>query len=247
MRLPVVLDGVRGWFQLDTGLDVTLVYGDVAAVRGWETHDGMLHVPSFDIGGIHLGPSWIRSDTHMGTKGVLSGSLGLDLLVGGFVLIDYPNRRMALMKPGQAPLWLLQRTTWTPAELRDAKFFLTVVLGGKTVQGLFFDTGASAFPITVDFEKWVELTGCAGPEAASTHWTVSAWGKKVTALGSPARGPLVIGSARILNPTVFYLKEQPSLFEQWPFPATGLVGCAPFWDRVVILDLGIRPRFGLVQ
>ncbi len=38
-----------------------------------------------------------------------------------------------------------------------------------------------------------------------------------------------------------------SLFTQWPFPATGLVGNAPFWDQVVIMDMGIRSRFGLVR
>ena len=247
MRVPVNLDGIKGWFQLDTGLDATVVYGDIPAERGWETQDGMYHVPSFEIGGMVLGPTWLRSLTDSGEKGDLIGSLGLDLLVGYFVLIDYPSRRLALMKPGEAPLWLLQRTTWTPAELRDAKFFLTVVVGGESVEGLFFDTGASAFHITVDFERWVALTGCTGPDAAATHWTVNSWGNEVTAVGSPARGPLVIGSANIPNPQVFYLKEQPRLFAQWPFPANGLVGNAPFWDRVVIMDLGIRPRFGLVE
>jgi len=80
-----------------------------------------------------------------------------------------------------------------------------------------------------------------------TEWGVGSWGNKATALGSPALGPLVIGSARIEEPNIFYLEEQPNLFANWPFPATGLVGNAPFWDGIVILDLGIRPRFGLLQ
>lgn len=247
MRLPVKLDGTEGWFQLDTGLDVTLVYGDIPAERGWETHDGMVHVPDFEIGGIRLGPTWLRTRADGGEDGELSGSLGLDLLVGYLVLIDYPGRRLALLRHGEAPLWLLRRTTWAPAELRDAKLFLNVVLAGESLVGLFFDTGASAFDITVDFDRWVELTGCADPESAPTQWTVNSWGNQVVILGAPARGPLIIGSARIPDPQVYYLKEQPNFFRQWPFPAEGLVGNAPFWDRVVIMDLGIRPRFGLLQ
>jgi hypothetical protein len=247
MRLPADLDGTKGWLQFDTGLDVTLVYGDLPAERKWETHDGMYHVPRVRIGDMDLGPAWLRGRVDADTKGKRLGSLGLDLLVGKWVLIDYPGRRIAFMNPGDAPLWLLQRATWTPAELRDAKFFLTVVLGGKTVGGIFFDTGASAFDITVDYKKWTELTGITDPDSATTRWTVSSWGSQLTALGAPAKGPLVIGSARLPDPRVFYLKEQPELFTQWPFPATGLVGNAPFWDRVVILDLGLRPRFGLVQ
>lgn len=247
MRVPVDLAGTKGWFQFDTGLDVTLVYGDIPTARGWETHDGAYRVPSFDLGEIRLGPTWLRCrEETSGEDGVI-GSLGLDLLVGYLVLIDYPGLRLALMRPGEAPSWLLQHATWTPAELRDAKFFLTVVIGDATLTGLFFDTGASAFDITVDFEKWVELTGCGGPDDATSQLKVSSWGNEITAVGCPARGTLVIGSARIVKPLVFYLKEQPGLFAGWPFRAIGLVGNAPFWDRVVIMDLGIRPRFGLVQ
>jgi hypothetical protein len=247
MRLPVNLAGTRGWFQLDTGLDATLVYGDLPARRGWETLDGMYHVPSFDIGAIRLGPTWLRNREGTSGEGETIGSLGLDLLIGYLVLIDYPGRRLAILKPGEAPLWLLQRTSWTPAELRDAKLFMTVVLGETTVSGIFFDTGTSAFDMTVDFDKWIELTGCAGPESASAQFSVNSWGNRIHVIGCPARGPLVIGSAQIPNARVFYIKEQPDLFASWPFPATGLIGNAPFWDQVAIIDLGLRPRFGLVR
>ncbi|MFC1573332.1 hypothetical protein ACFL6M_07015, partial [Candidatus Eisenbacteria bacterium] len=136
---------------------------------------------------------------------------------------------------------------WARAELRDAKFFLDVTVDGKRLDGLFFDTGASAFDITVDFERWRELTGLEGPEDAPTKWVVNSWGNQVTMVGAPALGPLVIGSARIEEPRVYYMQEQPNLFSNWPFPANGLVGNAPFWDRVVILDLGLRPRFGMLR
>lgn len=68
LRLPVDLDGTSGWFQLDTGLDVTLLYGSIARDRGWVTYDGMYRVPSFEIGDISVGPVWLRTreetDTH---------------------------------------------------------------------------------------------------------------------------------------------------------------------------------------
>jgi hypothetical protein len=251
MKVPVRLDGEDGWMQLDTGLDATVVYGNLAEKRGWETHEGMYHVPALDIGSIALGPIWLRARGDIavspGSEGQSLGSLGLDILVGYVVVIDYPGRRLTLLRPGQVPRWMWQHTTWAPAELRDAKLFLNVILGGKSLDGVFFDTGASAFEMTVDLETWRDLTGRAGPEEASVRWTVASWGNSVTAIGAPARGPLVVGSARIEEPRVFYIEEQPNLFAGWPFPAKGLVGSAPFWDRVVILDLGIRPRFGLLE
>jgi hypothetical protein len=251
MKVPVRLDGSDGWMQLDTGLDATLVYGELPKKRGWETHDGMYHVPSFDVGSIPLGPIWLRSREDIvvdpESKDQSLGSLGLDLLIGHVVVIDYPGRRLALLRHGQVPLWMWQHATWAPAELRDAKFFLNVILGGKSLDGIFFDTGASAFEMTVDFETWRDLTGCAGPGEASIRWAIASWGNPVTAVGAPAKGPLVVGSARIEEPRVFYIEEQPNLFAAWPFPAKGLVGSAPFWNQVVILDLGIRPRFGLLE
>ncbi len=247
MRLPVTADGMEGWFQLDTGLDVTLVYGDLAIEQGWETHAGMFHLPDFSVGEIDIGPVWIHSRSELGRSGELSGSIGLDLLYGYLVLIDYPGRRLALLKQGEVPLWMWQRATWTPAEVRNKKYFLTVVLDGKSVSGLFFDTGTSAFDITVDFDMWRTLTGLSGPDDASIQWKVNSWGTRVTVIGASASGPLVVGSARIEEPRVFYIDEQRELFANWPFPATGLVGNAPFWDHVVILDLGIQPRFGLLQ
>jgi hypothetical protein len=247
INIPVSLDGTEGWFQLDTGLDVTWIYGNIPDERGWDTHDGMYHVPSFEIGGIDLGPTWLRSNREAGKRGELIGSLGLDLMVGYWVLIDYPGRRFALMRPGEAPLWFWQSTTWTPAALRDAKFFPYVILGGRGMDGFLFDTGSSAYDIIVDFDDWAKLTGRDGPDAASTKQAGNSWEKSVTIFGAPARGPLVIGSAHIANPQVYYLKEKPKVFSEWPFPAKGLIGNSPFFDRVVVMDLGIRPRFGLLQ
>lgn len=251
MKIPVSLDGSDAWMQFDTGLDATVVYGDLAKRRGWETLEGMYRVPGFDIGAIPFGPIWLRTrediavDLSHPSESV--GSIGLDILVGRVAVIDYPGRRLALLAHGQVPRWMWQHATWAPAELRDGKLFINVVLGGESLDGIFFDTGASAFEMTVDFDTWRDLTGCAGPEEASVRWNIASWGNRVTAVGAPAKGPLVIGSAEIREPRVFYVEEQPRQFAGWPFPAKGLVGNAPFWDQVVILDLGIRPRFGLLE
>jgi hypothetical protein len=246
LRIPVDLDGTRGWLQVDTGLDVTLLYGSVARGRGWVTYDGMYRVPSVKIGDMTLGPVWVHTREETSAQGELIGSLGLDLLVGSLVVIDYPGQRFALLKHGDAPVWLWQETTWTPAVLRDGKLFLYVILGGVGVDNLLFDTGSSSFDIIVDLEDWTRLTGYDDSDGAPMRKEVASWGRKLTAVGAPARGPLTIGSAHLGDVDVYFLKEQPNLFSSWPFPARGLVGNAAFWDRVAILDLGIRPRFGLL-
>jgi len=247
IRVPVVVDGVEGSFQLDTGLDVTLLYGGMAAKRGWEEYGGMYHVPSLSLGGMDLGPVWLHVREDRGDDKHVDGSIGMDLFNGRIVIIDYPGRRFALLDRGQVPLWVWERTGWNGVELRDAKLFLSVKLAGEQIDGLFFDTGSSAFDIVLDFDTWKELTDLSGPDEAPIHMTVNSWGNPVTAVGAPARGPLVVGMTRIDSPRLFYLEEKPRLFADWPFPAKGLIGNTPFWDHVVIIDLGLRPRFGLLR
>jgi hypothetical protein len=246
INVPVCLDGTEGVLQLDTGLDVTLLEGNLPAEKGWEYGAGLHRCPSLEIGGIDLGPRWLLNKSDNEAAGPRLGSLGLDVLVGNLVLIDYPGQRLAIMRHGVAPRWLLEQTSWSGAELRHAKFFLQVKLAGERVSDLFFDTGSSAMDIVVDLEDWTQLTGCSGPGEAATVWTANRRNSNATIVGAPVRGPLVVGPVRVDRPDVYYLAEQPSLFADWPFPARGLIGNAPFWDLVVVMDLGVRQRFGVL-
>jgi hypothetical protein len=247
MLVPVQLGSIETWLQLDSGLDVTLLYGDLAEDAGWSESDRMFRVPDLSIGDVRLGPTWVRTDRSMSGGGRVAGSVGLDLLVGRVVIIDYPGRRLALATLGDLPGELLRRVSWSPATLRDGKLFPYVILSGSGTGDLFFDTGASAFALVVDQSTWAALTGVADPDTAAVHVDVRSWGKETGLVGHPASGPLVIGSTTIEEVEVFYFEDQPRMFEAWPFPAKGLLGNAAFFDRVVVLDLGLRPRFGLLD
>jgi hypothetical protein len=243
--VPVALDGVKGWLQLDTGLDATKIYGDLGTDAGWEERDGFYRVPRVRIGEMDLRSRWLLSDSDMPVSNGVLGSIGLDLLVGHVVVIDYPGQRFALASLGDMPGQFLDRISWAPATLRDGKFFPHVAVGGTGAVDLFFDTGASAFGLVVDESTWRELTGVTDPDSAAIRWTVSSWGNEVDVVGHPASGPLVVGSARLEGLDVFYFEDRPRLFEGWPFETRGLIGNSGFFDRVVVLDLGLRARFGL--
>lgn len=121
-------------------------------------------------------------------------------------------------------------------------------MGGDTLDGLFFDTGASVFPLSVDLDLWKRLTGRTGEEPDNVRLSASSWGRQIPIIGAPALGTLRVGSVEIERPIVYHTPEHPEFFSAWGIGARGLMGSAPFWDGVVVLDLrGGEERFGVVR
>lgn len=92
-----------------------------------------------------------------------------------------------------------------------------------------------------------ELTGRTGTEPDNVRSEGTSWGQMFTGIGAPALGALEVGDVRLENPTVWYRPEQPNFVGAWPIYAQGLMGNAPFWDEVVVLDLGIWNSFGVLR
>jgi hypothetical protein len=141
------------------------------------------------------------------------------------------------------------RVEWVAAELRNGKLFVPVRVGGQTVEGLFFDTGASGLPLSVDQALWRTLTGREGERDATSRLSVtgSGVGAPARVIGAPARGALEVGGVRVESPLVYFHGTEPEHFRSWSFPATGLIGNAPFKDGIVLLSLGVWPAFGILK
>ena len=250
MVVPVVLDGQPYRLQLDTGADYSMVYGDIADQREWPVIGGFPRLaPSAEIGGMSLGPIHILQNASMVPDDESQGTLGLDQLIGHVTVIDYPGQRFCLMERGAAPEAVWMETIWSPADLRNGKLFLPVTLDGEPLDALAFDTGSSASAVFVDYAPWLALTGAADSTEATTRWVGTSWGETITVAGRPIQGQLQIG-ARIVPSeaaAAFTTLNDPEDFAGWPFRIGGLVGNAGLWDRVVVLDLGVVPRFGVVR
>lgn len=248
--VPVVLDGESYRLQLDTGADYSMVYGDIADQRGWPVIGGFPRlVPSAEIGGMSLGPVHMLQNAGMSTDEGIHGTLGLDALVGKLTVIDYPGQRFCVMERGAATDAVWMETVWSPAELRNGKLFLPVTLDGEPLDALAFDTGSSASALFVDYEPWLAITGAADSTDATSRWVGTAWGREITVAGRPIEGRLQIGARIVPSEFASAYTEltDPEDFAGWPFPIGGLVGNAGLWDRVVVLDLGVSTRFGVVR
>ena len=110
-----------------------------------------------------------------------------------------------------------------------------------------FDTGSSELPLHVDLALWRKLTGLADTAAAPKRFHGSSWGKPIELPGAPGTAPVMLGTLDLGSQNVFTNAAQPDAFAKWPFRADGVLGNAPVWDGIVVLDLTGRVRFGLFR
>lgn len=244
--MPITIDGRKYNYQLDTGSPYTFVYGTEAERWGWAKKERRVSVRDVKVGGMSI-PAAQLSVKEDRRRGQTDGTLGLDLLLGHVVVLDYPGERFCLVQKASVPVDLTRRTSWVAAEILAGKFFVKSKLNGQELDHVFFDTGASLLPLAVDFESWKTLTGRASETEATTRITVNSWGKQAPLIGAHAVGALEVGEIRLEQPVIYYWGNEPTFFRKWFHPATGLIGNAPFWNEVVVLDLGERPAFGILR
>jgi hypothetical protein len=242
LLIPVTIAGKKHLFQLDTGTDVSLMKTTEAPRWGYKGGKDSFRVPNVRLGGLRL--PGLRMWTREESRPDVSGTIGLQPLIGRVAVIDFVHSRFCLIPPEDFPPSLLEKIEWHPGMIRDGKFFVRVKVGGQELDGMFLDTGSSPFDLIVDRSDWQQLTGRTGEEDATSRLSAPSWGHSVTVIGAPALGDLEVGGIVVKTPLVYYVREQPTSFHESPYPAAGLVGNRPFFDRIVVLALGERPMIG---
>jgi hypothetical protein len=245
--VPISLGGAAYKYQLDTGTETTIVYGGEAARQfGWKPGQRMAHVPGIGVGGITLPAADVQVATNFQNGGT-AGTIGLDVLIGHVVILDFPARRIYVLQRADLPAAVRERTAWTPAEIRRGKFLVHARLNGADCNGLFLDTGSSAFPLIVDAGHWKTLTRPTYGEPPAKEVSVNSWGKQVKLVGQPALGAIEIASLRVDHPLIFHAPGDSGGSRQRPQAVTGLIGNALFWDDILVLDFGITPQLGILR
>ena len=246
MRVPISIDGQQYRYQLDTGADVVIAYGS-GEHKGWVTKKDFIAVRQVQFAGMSISKLPVFRMKDMPDKDI-QGTVGLDILVGYTFIIDFPKRRVCLLNRADLPDSLNQGASWTPAEIRNGKLFLDdVVLNGKTLVGVMYDSGTSPDELAVDFPLWKEATGKQSAGDATTHKYAQMWGQRVEYIGAKATGSLLLAEHTYSNPTLTASPSRPTNFHDNVYGASGALGNALFLNSIVILDLGSHPQFGVVS
>ena len=231
VTVPVTVNGETRDFQLDTAAEVSVLYG----------RDGGVH--SATAGGMEIPPMYFMGRPQADSEG---GTLGLDAMVGRVAVIDYPAKRFCLMAQADFPYSIYRRTQWVDASVTKGRVRVPVTINDRIETNFFFDTGSSLFHLAVDLDRWGDLTGRATTGEATEVVEAHAWGRPTRVVGAPLNGDFLIGAHEVDGALAWVREDAPDFIAQSQEGAEGIIGNAAVWDRVVVLYLGSRPRFGIV-
>jgi hypothetical protein len=259
LQVPITLDGKQYWFQLDTGSPFTYIYGSLATSRGWKAVSpagGMLpipagvkggaravRVPGGSIGGLKLPVLQLISMQEDEANHEPSGTLGLDVLDGYIVLLDFPGGHFCVMPRADFPSELDSKTAWIPAQIRNGSLRFEVKVGDERLDVLY-DTGSSWQDLVLDWDRWKNLTGASGETDAKRKVEGRSWGGNLKIFGAPLKGELRLGALRFQHLEATSTPTGANDFKNSGFD--GMLGNALFFNDVVVLDLGIMPAFGVI-
>jgi hypothetical protein len=248
MRVPISLDGKAFWYQLDTGADVVIPYGSPEH-QGWAPRGEAVRIPNVHFAGMVF-PSILgypmKEMPDSPRPQDLHGTVGLDLLIGHALVIDFPKQRICLMERADLPESLTRQADWTDAEVRHGKLFVHINLNGKELDGVFYDTGSSPDALALDLSLWKEATAKSAAKDTTKHVTAQSWGSEVESVSAPSVGDLKIGNHVYRQPSATTMPAQPDIFRD-KYGAQGILGNALFGKSTIILDLGSHPSFGIVD
>lgn len=253
--MPVTIAGKRYWMQLDTGADRTILYArpeDVAHRFGYTIESSAGHesvcVPKVGLGGRVLNAKRFFFMPAMSDGQSLSGTIGIDALIGYVVVLDLPARRFCLVQPDDFPMALLSAFAGASGSLAGGKFLFSPVVDGRPLEKFAFDTGSSAAGLSVVHKiVWAELTGRDPNDPVVRHLTIPAWGRQLVSVYAPARGAASISAISLGKPAIWYTLDDPVLSDtpETDSVMSGVIGLASFLDDIVLLKLDAQPALGV--
>jgi hypothetical protein len=243
--VPISLNGKSFWYQLDTGAEGTIPYGTVN-FPGWVSDGKAVRIPKVSLGGSEFSAIRAYPRADMQPDSEVQGTVGLDLLVGHTVVLDFPHQRFCLLESGNTPKALYNTSNWANAAIRHGRLFVDMELNGRNLDRVAYDTGSSPFVLQVDLDDWKAFTGKTAWQQAATHLHIPSWGKDAEVAGAPATGDLIIGKSTFPHPLITTRSAQAHFFRDG-VQVQGVLGNAQFLNKVIVLNLGSYPSLSILE
>ncbi len=251
--------GLSGWFQFDLGAPTTVLYGQAFTPEQRERLQAQpqrprpaifngQEVPVLEMP-VRFGPwevspvIWLADfgdDEPMPDGRPVLGTVGSDFAREHVLAVDFPGERLTRMDT--VPTNWEAAAHWTPMRLTEHGHVLIQVEVDEEPHWVMFDTGSSIFEFITSDALWHTL--CHGQVTKTLR--ITAWGEALDVLGGPVRAQFTLAGQPLPVRTAYYYRNMPGwdAFQE-RFGFLGLMGNAPFWERVIVLDFP-HGRFGIL-
>jgi len=178
-------------------------------------------------------------------EGINIGSLGMDFFKGKILMLDFPNKRLAIAtSTDQLPNEITDKASFFPAKMIGHLFSISLTVKG-TSHKIAYDTGSSVIPLLLNQDFWQQITGRDGRESDSIILEGPAWGNMITLIGAPSKEEIFLSGLSLGYSEVYYREDKPDWFKGSEL--IGIMGNEPFYDDYIVILDGIGMRFGLVK
>lgn len=165
------------------------------------------------------------------------GTIGIDVCRNKFLIIDYPNQRLALLDT--LPESLIGTEFVHCKKNSSGGILVPFVIADNSYHGLF-DTGSSMFSFISTSDFWDDH--CYGAKADTL--LVSSWGEDIEIHGAPMRNDVYIGTKKLPLSACYKASVWDSFFENEQI--AGVMGNKWFLQHIVIIDFK-QYRFGIAR
>jgi hypothetical protein len=258
LLVPVELKNHPGqfWMQFDLGAPITVLYSEKMA--SLQARDGGVVIRTqekrkyIDNISLQIGSQPVLAKTLRVYKTAapihwnkpdepqIIGTLGSDFIDGRVLVIDYPNKRLAIYP--QLPANIAARFSFSPLKFKERRLLIPFAMNGKT-SDLMFDTGSSAYSLLTSESSWKSL---ARPGAVATRSGVNSWGNTLYVNKIATDAFIKIGTTDFKLGELAYV-EGTSMTQNWMMRLSGMGGMTGnrlFLNKTIVVDTR-ESRFGI--
>jgi hypothetical protein len=164
------------------------------------------------------------------------GTIGPDLFINKFLIIDYPNKRICVTE--QLPKQFV-KTQFEPYKIKDGRIKIPITINGK-VEDVMFDTGSSLFALITTPEKANEIS----TKPIVDSLKISSWGDYYMVYGQAIKSKILFGKKQLTKANVYFDNQKNNYNFYKEEAIWGITGNAYFLNNIVIIDYKNK-RFGV--
>jgi hypothetical protein len=182
----------------------------------------------------------IHKDSLYSKTNKLIGTVGANFTKNKVLILDYPNKKMCLLD--SIDNYWSEKASFIDCIVKKGRIHIPVTINGK-IYRLLFDTGASIFPVSTDYETWKEI---ADTTQGIDILKGNSWGEKVSFYGASIKYDAYLGNQKLAKGTVYYNTNKRLLEFNRQEDITGTTGNSYFLNNIVIIDFKNK-KFGVVK